>query len=192
MPNNGNDGWQSTKGPKKPPKYGPGHNPRRGEVLIEIAGKLEIASINFERASQLIALFSEGQDETTCNFGSGFMQSWYAGDLDKVSAAIAILTGKEVQEIYDASPPWDACLQTMTKCYNLFFWGTQNPPERSEEVGEASDPLANGSGRTRGSWSWLWNKRSRRASNPTASGNTPSGKSANTSSSETNGISPGI
>ena len=151
-------------------------NAHRGEVPIEIAGKLEFASINYERAAQLIALFSEGRDATTCNFGSGAFEAWLAGDLDKISAALAILTGLEVEDIYKASPPWERSIRTIEACYNLFYFGTAEAPAQEEEADEAQSPLGN---RTRMAnfLSWLGKKRSERASSPANSGPPPSTKS---------------
>lgn len=161
-----------------PPKVAP--NPQRGEVAVEIGGELHFASVNYERAAQLIALFRDPEGGgVDCNWGQGALQAWLAGDLDRISAALAIVTGLSVQEVYEASPPWEEAQAVLKNCYNLFFFGALEAPEEPEqEVGKAADPLAQ-SAATR-----IWNfwrrparQPSQQGSSPASSGQAPSTRS---------------
>ena len=157
MSNNGYDGWQPVKGRRKPPNHSPSPNKVKGEVPIKIGEKIHFAYINYERLSELISLFSEGKDSRSVNVWAGFFEAWLAGDVDRVSAAIAIMTGVGADEVYKASPPWETCHDVMRKAYNVFYYGMAEAPEDMEAEDKEKVPLANGSSRK---WSfWKWSKR---------------------------------
>ncbi len=158
-------------------------NPHRGEVPIEIGGTTHIARVNYERVAALIQLFGSAESGTGCNWGQGALQCWIAGDVGKISAALAIVTGLSQDDVYQASPPWEKVQETLTACYNVFYFGTAEPPEEPRvEADEVSDPLA----RSEASRIWsFWRRPARRhspqASSQANSGQAPSSRSASSS-----------
>ena len=158
-------------------------NPHRGEVPLEIGGETHIATVNYERVAALIQLFATADGGTGCNWGQGALQCWLNGDVEKVSAALAIVTGLSQDEVYQASPPWEAVQATLTACYNVFYFGSAEPPaEPEQEADEVSDPLAP-SAATR-IWSF-WRRPARehspQASSQANSGQAPSSRSRSSS-----------
>ena len=183
---------EATKAPKSdaPPRTQVVANPHRGEVPIEIGGTTHIARVNYERVAALIQLFASAEGGTGCNWGQGALQAWIAGDVEKVSAALAIVTGLSQDEVYKASPPWEAAQAALTACYNVFYFGVAEPPEEPrQEAGEADDPLAQ-SAATR-----IWNfwrrpvkQPSPQASSQANSGRAPSSRSRSSSEHAASGV----